>query len=98
MHFELAGKKTRLLAIAVTVFIIIFVAVNRSLYLDPELEIEYGRLLLVLSMLGGVAAGLLIAVKPGVDEKHKKLVNTVMFLIMPIFSMQMVECFNGNFV
>lgn len=98
MHFELAGKKARLLAIAVTVFIIIFVAVNRSLYLDPELEIEYGRLLLVLSMLGGVAAGLLIAVKPGVDEKHKKLVNTVMFLIMPIFSMQMVECFNGNFV
>lgn len=98
MHFELAGKKTRLLAIAVTIFIIIFVAVNRSLYLDPELEIEYGRLLLVLSMLGGVAAGLLIAVKPGVDEKHKKLVNTVMFLIMPIFSMQMVECFNGNFV
>lgn len=98
MHFELAGKKARLLAIAVTVFVIIFVAVNRSLYLDPELEIEYGRLLLVLSMLGGVAAGLLIAVKPGVDEKHKKLVNTVMFLIMPIFSMQMVECFNGNFV
>lgn len=98
MHFELAGKKARLLAIAVTVFVIIFVAINRSLYLDPELEIEYGRLLLVLSMLGGVAAGLLIAVKPGVDEKHKKLVNTVMFLIMPIFSMQMVECFNGNFV
>lgn len=98
MHFELAGKKARLLAIAVTVFVIIFVAVNRGLYLDPELEIEYGRLLLVLSMLGGVAAGLLIAVKPGVDEKHKKLVNTVMFLIMPIFSMQMVECFNGNFV
>ena len=34
MHFELAGKKARLLAIAVTVFVIIFVAVNRSLYLD----------------------------------------------------------------
>ena len=99
MHFELAGKKARAAWQSQSrSLLLFFVAVNRGLYLDPELEIEYGRLLLVLSMLGGVAAGLLIAVKPGVDEKHKKLVNTVMFLIMPIFSMQMVECFNGNFV
>ena len=98
MHFELAGKKVRLLAAAVTAFIIIFVAVNRNLYLDPELELDYGARLFVLSMLGGVAAGLFIAIKSGVDEKHKKLVNTIMFFIMPIFSMQMVECFNGNFI
>ena len=98
MHFELAGKKVRLLAIAVKVFIIVFVAVNRNLYLDPELELDYGMLLMILSMLGGVAAGLLIAVKSGVDEKRRKLVNTILFFVMPVFSMQMVECFNGNFI
>lgn len=98
MHFELAGKKVRLLAVAVAVFIIIFVAVNRDLYLDPELELDYGMLLMVLSMLGGVAAGLLIGVKSEAGEKHRKLINTIFFFIMPIFSMQMVECFNGNFI
>ena len=98
MHFELAGKKVRLLAVAVAVFIIIFVAVNRDLYLDPELELDYGMLLMVLSMLGGVAAGLLIGVKSETGEKHRKLINTIFFFIMPIFSMQMVECFNGNFI
>lgn len=98
MHFEPAGKKVRLLAIAVTAFIIIYVAAHWKLYLDPELELEYGMLLFILSMLGGVGAGALIAVRSWVDEKYKMLANTVLFFVLPIFSMQMAECFNGNFI
>lgn len=98
MHFEIAGKKVRLLAIAVTAFIIIYVAVHWNLYLAPELELEYGMLLFILSLLGGIAAGLLIAVRSWVDEKHKMLANTVLFFVLPLFTFQMVECFNGNFI
>lgn len=98
MHFEIAGKKVRLLAIAVTAFIIIYVAVHWNLYLAPELELEYGMLLFILSLLGGIAAGLLIAVRSWVDEKHKMLANTVLFFVLPLFTVQMVECFNGNFI
>ncbi|MCD8132641.1 MAG: LTA synthase family protein [Clostridiales bacterium] len=98
MHFELAGKKVRLLAAAVTAFIIIFVAVHYKMYLDPELDLDHGYALFILSMIGGVGAGLLIAVRSWVDEKYQMLANTVLFFVMPIFSFQMVECFNGNFI
>ncbi len=98
MHFELAGKKVRLLAAAVAAFVIIFVAVHYKLYLDPDLDLEHGYALFIVSMIGGVGAGLLIAVIPRADERYKMLANTVLFFVLPIFSMQMVECFNGNFI
>ncbi|MCC8151145.1 MAG: LTA synthase family protein [Lachnospiraceae bacterium] len=98
MHFELAGKKVKILASAVTAFIIIFVAVHYNLYLDPERELSHGYALFIVSMIGGVGAGLLIAVKSHVDEQYKMLANTVLFFVMPIFSMQMVECFNSKFI
>ncbi|MCD8230892.1 MAG: LTA synthase family protein [Clostridiales bacterium] len=98
MHFELAGKKVRILAAAVTAFIIIFVAVNYRLYLDPELDLAHGYALFIVSLVCAVGAGLLIAVKAWVDEKYKMLANTVLFFVMPIFSMQMVECFNSKFI
>ncbi|MCD8149765.1 MAG: LTA synthase family protein [Clostridiales bacterium] len=98
MHFELAGKKVRILAAAVTAFIIIFVAAHYNLYLDPELELSHGYALFIVSMIGGVGAGLLIAVKSHVDEQYKMLANTVLFFVMPILSMQMVECFNSKFI
>ena len=98
MHIEFSGKRVRLLALAVTVFIIIFVAANNQLYLNPKLELDRGIILFVLSLLAGPAAGLLIVTKPSVDEKYQALANTILFFIMPVFTMQMVECFNGNFI
>ncbi len=98
MHFELAGKKTRILALAVTVFILIFIIANRSLYLDPALELAHGQALFIASLAGGIGAGLLILIKPSVDEKYKMLANTLHFFLEPILTIQMVECFNGNFV
>ena len=98
MHFEFAGKKVRILALAVTVFMLIFIFVNRNLYLDPELELKHGYALFVLSMFSAPAAGFLIIFKPSVDEKYKALANTALFFLLPIATIQMVEVFNGNFV
>jgi phosphoglycerol transferase MdoB-like AlkP superfamily enzyme len=98
MHITFAGKKVRLLALAVTVFMIVFVAANYRLYLDPELELPRGMILFVLSLLAAPTAGFLIVFKPSVDEKYKALANTVQFFLMPLLTIQMVEVFNENYI
>ena len=40
MHISFAGKKVRLLALAVCIFMIIFVSANWKLYLDPDLNLQ----------------------------------------------------------
>lgn len=98
MHIQFAGKKVRLLALAVTAFMIIFVAANWRLYLDPELELPRGMALFVLSLLAAPTAGFLIVFKPSVDEKYKAFANTALFFLMPVLTIQMVECFNANYI
>ena len=79
MHISFAGKKIRLLALAVTIFMIIFVSANWRLYLDPTLDLTCGTILFVLSLLAGPVAGFLIIFKPSVDDKYKALANTALF-------------------
>lgn len=98
MHISFAGKKIRLLALAVTTFMIIFVSANWRLYLDPTLDLTYGTILFVLSLLAGPVAGFLIIFKPSVDDKYKALANTALFFIMPVLTIQMVEVFNENYI
>ncbi|MCD8300203.1 MAG: LTA synthase family protein [Clostridiales bacterium] len=98
MHFEFCGKKVKILATAVTAFIIIFVAAHWKLYLGEDVETEFGPILLALSIIGGIAAWPLIAVRASVNDRYKMLVNTIFFFIMPILTMQMVECFNDKFI
>ena len=98
LFFSLVGKKGRILAAAVTIGIILFLIINKDLYLDPALEVTYGTALFVVSLICAPAIGLLIAVKPRVTERFKVLANTVMFFLLPVATIQMVEAFNSNFV
>ena len=98
MHISFAGKKIRLLALAVTIFMLIFVSANWRLYLDPTLDLTCGTILFVLSLLAGPVAGFLIIFKPSVDDKYKALANTALFFIMPVLTVQMVEVFNENYI
>ncbi|MBQ8663903.1 MAG: LTA synthase family protein, partial [Eubacterium sp.] len=98
LFFSLVGKKGRILAAAVTIGIIIFLIINKDLYLDPALEVKYGTALFVVSLICAPVIGLLIAVKPSVTERFKVLANTVMFFLLPVATIQMVEAFNSNFV
>ncbi|MEI3280167.1 MAG: hypothetical protein V8R46_05175 [Eubacterium ramulus] len=52
----------------------------------------------VLSLLAGPTAGLLIVIKPSVEEKYQAFANTALFFLMPVLTIQMVEAFNGNFI
>lgn len=98
LHFSLVGKKGKVLAAAVTIGIIIFVLINKNLYLSPDLELEYGTAIFVVSLICAPVIGLLIAVKPSVGEKYKVFANTLFFFLLPVATIQMVEAFNGNFV
>ncbi len=98
LHFSLVGKKVRILAAIVTVGLLIFLIINRNLYLDPALELKYPVALFVVSLICAPVIGLLIAIKPSVSERYKGLANTVMFFLLPVVTIQMIEAFNSNFV
>lgn len=98
LEFSLVGKKGRILAAAVTIGILIFVIINKDLYLNPTLELNYGIALFVISLISAPTIGLLIAVKPSVTERYKVLANTLFFFLLPVVTVQMIEAFNGNFV
>lgn len=98
IHFSLAGKVGRFLGIAVTVFMLIFILVNKNLYLDPELGLTHGVALFVVSLICAPGCGLLIAVKSSVSDKYKVLVNTFLFFLLPVATLQMMEAFNAKFI
>ena len=98
LFFSLIGIKGRILAAAVTVGVLLFVIINRDLYLNPDLGLTYGTAIFVVSMVCAVGMGLLIAIKPRVTEKYQKLANTLIFFLLPVATIQTVEAFNGNFV
>lgn len=98
MQFALGGKKARILAPVVTAFIIIFVVVNRDLYLGSEADLDYGFALYMVSIIAGVGAGALILIQTSASVRLRPLFNLLLFVAMPIFSFQMVEVFNGKYI
>ncbi|MCC8142418.1 MAG: LTA synthase family protein [Lachnospiraceae bacterium] len=98
MHVRFSGKKLIFLAAAVSAFVVIFVAVNYKLYLGEDVGLVRGKLLFVLSLLGGAAMFPLLTIWPFVNDKWKMLANTIMFFCMPVLSLQMVESFNQKYI
>ena len=94
--FTLAGPKVRMLSIIACAAVWIFVVSHYQLFFTGELV--FGPLLFVLCLLGGVAAGALIAFKIEVSKRYELLANTILFFLMPVATMQMMECFNGKFI
>lgn len=91
------GPKVRILALAVTIFMIGFMIYNRGLFLDDS-NLYRGPLLFTLAILSGPAAGMLIATHIRTKGKWCTVINTIIFFLMPVATMQMIECYNGNFI
>ncbi len=98
MHVSVKGKKMMILAAAISAFVIIFVAAHAGLYLSEDAGLARGRALFALSILGGAAIFPLLIIWPTVNEKAKLPVNVVLFFVMPLLSVQMVECMNGRLI
>lgn len=90
------GKLGKTLGAAVTAFILIFLLINHSLYLNPDNT--YGMALFVISLVCAPVCGLLISLKITVNDKYKVLANTIIFFLMPVVTLQMVEAFDSKFI
>ena len=95
----LNGRKAQILGLIVAVFMICFVVFNKNLFFLEDERTAAETAVFVFSILAGPLAGLFIAFHYRVKEgRLGTIVYAVVFLLMPIASMQMMECFNGKFV
>ena len=96
IRFEIAPRKfVRILAILVAVFIAVFVIVNHRLFLNDE--VEYGSVLFLFALLSAPLAGFLIGVRIRFG-KLDAICSVILFFLLPVATMQMVECYNGKFI
>ena len=97
MQWRFGKPVARWIGLAATIVMLIFLLVNKGLFLD-DYTFYYGNIVFIFALLAAPLAGLLIASVPVDGTKIRPFAATVCFFIMPIFTMQMMECYNGNFV
>lgn len=97
VNIKLNGRAARILAIAVTAFMLLFVFHFRRLFLN-DFHFYYGNVVYIFALLSAPLAGFLIAFKIWFNERFAMLFSSILFLLLPVATMQMVECYNGNFV
>lgn len=97
MQWRFGKRIAKLIGLAATIIMLVFLLVNKGLFLD-DYTFYYGDIVFIFALLAAPLAGLLIASVPVYGTKIRPFAATVCFFIMPIFTMQMMECYNGNFV
>ncbi len=97
-HITIAGKKRCIIGAVLTAAFIVLVLTHTNLYLDPDLVIRRGGALIAVSCLFAAVNGLLIALKISLPDKISPVFNTVLFILMPVVTMQIMETFNNRYV
>ena len=91
------NKKTVAIAACVSIALIAFITFQWNRFLNPTTD-PWGWQIMAIAYVFAILSGLLIAFHVSIEERYKNKFYTTLFFLMPIFTMQMVECFNGNFV
>lgn len=97
MQWRFGRLPAKLIGLAATIIMLLVLLHFRGLFLD-DYTFTYGNIVYVFALLAAPLAGLLIASEPVYGTKIRPFAATVCFFIAPIFTMQMMECYNGNFV
>ena len=96
IRFELDKRLfIRVLAIDVMAFMLIFVILYHGLFLNEE--VPYGVVIFIFALLSAPLAGFLIGVRIRFNRLDA-ICSVILFFLLPVATMQMVECFNGKFV
>lgn len=94
---KIATNKRKLItSCVITAILLIFIIVDFGAFFSQD--VAYGALLFVLCIIGSLITGALLIFDVNFSEKVNPLVHTACFLFVPIVSMTMVECLNGNFI
>lgn len=97
VSFQRAGKKNVVAAVLVVLFLSAFITLEWNVFLNPATDF-WGWQVMASAYALAVAIGLLMVFRVIVTPKYHTFFYTALFFLMPVASMQMVECFNGNFI
>ena len=97
MQWRFGKLPARLIGLAVTIIMLLILLHFRGLFLD-DYTFYYGQVVYIFALLAAPLCGLLIASVPVYGTKIRPFAATVLFFLMPVATMQMMECYNGNFV
>ena len=87
-------KRSRIAAGVITALLLIAVIFYRRLFFAEE----SGALLFAAALAGSFVVGLLTAFHVKVSNKAAKIINPVIYFLVPIVTMCMAECLNGKFI
>ncbi len=92
-------KKSRLIFGSIlSAVLLVFITLVRKEFFIEKLHF-FGPLLFTLCLIWALLIGAIIAIDVyNLRPKWNTLINTVLFLLLPIVSMTMVECLNGVFI
>lgn len=91
------SKKSMAVAAGLTLALVVFLAKEWNLFLNPDTEF-WGYEVYVSAFVLVALIDCLIIFRVQIEEKYERFLYTVLFFLMPVVSIQMVECFNGNFI
>lgn len=97
VSFQRSGKRMEHFACGLTLALAVFITVEWNMFLNPATDfwgwkvmgVAYGFALLI---------GALLVWRVQIEERFRNKFYIVLFFLMPVVSMQMVECYNGNFL
>ncbi|MDD4699175.1 MAG: LTA synthase family protein [Oscillospiraceae bacterium] len=90
------SKKNLIIGSIISVVLLAFLIINCGAFFNQGAD--YSALLFVLCIMVSLITGAILAFNINFPEKVTRIVHTVCFLLVPIVSMQMVECLNRIFI
>lgn len=91
------SKKRCMVAAGVSLALAIFITIEWNLFLNPATD-PWGWQVMAVAYFFVLLIGLMLAFRVSVNDQFKGKFYTTMFFLMPVVTMQMVECYNGNFL
>ncbi len=97
VSFTRAPKRTQKAAIVLSLALAAFITAEWNLFLNPATDF-WGWQVMAVAYVFAALIGLVLVFRVNVGEQYRTKFYTVLFFLMPVVSMQMVECYNGNFL
>lgn len=97
VSFRRSSKRVEIFAACLTLALAAFITVEWNLFLNPATDF-WGWKVMGIAYAFALLIGLLLVFRIEIEERFRNKFYTVIFFLMPVVSMQMVECYNGNFL
>lgn len=97
ISFQRSGKRMERFACVLTLALAVFITVEWNLFLNPATDF-WGWKVMAVAYGFALLIGLMLVWRVQIEERFRTKFYIVLFFLMPVVSMQMVECYNGNFL